>query len=476
VPSSSFSSPSLDRGTNRALIIALLALALHGCGTKVPAQPSFVLLTLDTTRADYLGCYGRSLDVSPTIDSLAEEGALFELCIATAAVTPVSHASILTGLNPYQHGLRVLSGKGGDCLPADVPTLAEVLRAAGWRTGAFLSAFPVSERFGLDRGFDRFDSGYAVPADDPDAQRIPSKSFDGSQRRADLTAEKALQWLREDGERPFFLWLHFFDPHDPNLIPPLEAGQELAREFSATRLAPGEKRPSLYDIEIRYADEQLGAIVEHLRKQDRLESTVLLATADHGEGLGDHGWHGHRLLYQEQIRVPLVLRIPRHLRGGKQGGKRVGELVRTIDIFPTLLELADLTPPKPVEGLSLLPLIEGASEAPRHAYADQLNVWDENAKVTQKRPLDDLLHCVMDRRWKLIYRPLHEEQSELYDLQSDPAESVNLYASHPAERERLLAELKQRQALRLEAYDSSGADADSLRALRELGYIGDEGD
>jgi len=406
------------RGATEHLLLAAGLALLCGCAdessgadrgvraaasARPAADPSFagrrnvVLITHDTTRADHLSCYGYEWETTPHLDALAAEGARFELCISVASVTPVSHASILTGLYPHQHGLRVLYAQSGYSLPDTVPTLASVLAAAGWRTGAFVSGFPVSEIFGLNRDFAVFDNGLdndpeRVFQDDGEHQRWDLARY---QRRSDETTDAALAWL-EEVEEPFFLWIHYWDPHDQKLVPP----QDVIERFK------GNPETGLYDAEIAYVDAQFGRLIDALKADGRHDRTLFAVTADHGQGLGDHDWYAHRLLYQEHIRLPLVLRDPAQPRGVV-----VDDLVRSVDLFPTVLELLGVEAPEPVEGRSLLPLWRGEDEAPRQAYADQLNLWDSNATMLKRRPDADLLHVWMDRRWKLIFRPLRPDES-----------------------------------------------------------------
>ncbi len=426
-----------------------------------PDRPNVVLITHDTTRADRLSCYGYPRETSPNLDAVAAEGARFDLAISVASVTPVSHASILSGLYPYQHGLRVLYAGSGYTLPESVPTLATVLRDAGWSTGAFASGFPVSEVFGLDRGFDTFDNGLDSDPDevfqsDGEHDRWDLGRF---QRRSDDTTDAVLDWL-DEVEEPFFLWVHYWDPHDSKMVPP----KEFLERFEA------DSPSDLYDAEVAFVDAQFGRLVDALREDRRLDRTALAVTADHGQGLGDHDWWNHRLLYQEHIRLPLVLRCP-----GEAAGVAVQDLVRSVDLFPTLLELAGVDAPS-VEGRSLLPLWRGEPDAPRAAYADQLNLWDSNAVMLEKRPDADLLHVWMERDWKLIYHPRAPQQSELYHLASDPGELVNVYSKHPTEAARLLAQLKQRDVFRDEGFGDVDPGDDRTDALNALGYLGDEGD
>lgn len=464
------------RREGTALALAALALStLCACSGDVATRPNAILITLDTVRADHLSSYGYGLETTPRMDALAAEGTRFEHCLSTASLTPVSHASILTGLNPYQHGLRVLHADSGYRLPDSVPSIATLLGDAGWQTGAILSAFPVSERFGLDQGFDHFDNGLTPDAPDPkQVEQGRDERLGRRQRRSDATTDAVLAWLDEARE-PFFLWIHYWDPHDPLLVPPPEFVGEFRR---ANRDGTG--RPSLYDTELHYVDAQIGRLVDGLRERGLWDDTLIAITADHGEGLGDHDWHAHRLLYEEQIHVPLILK-PTAGSAARAGADRrvVADTVRTIDLVPTILEELGVYIPE-VEGRSLFALMRGEPDEPRRAYADQLNKWDSKAAMLEQRPGDDLLHSLVGDGTKLIFKPLRPGESELYDLRADPGEVHNLFGPDDPRAASLLDDLRARGAFVLAPFSAEGvetdaaAEADALDALRELGYVGDE--
>jgi arylsulfatase A-like enzyme len=424
-----------------------------------------LLVTLDTTRADRFGCYGYALDTTPNFDALAADGIRFETAISTSAVTPVSHASIMTGLNPYRHGVRVLYAASAYNLPPTVPTLATILEREGWDTGGFLSSFAVSETFGFQHGFKHFDNGLTDSSQGMRRdERTGNWSWDlrSSQRRSDETTDAVLRWL-ESARSPFFAWVHYWDPHDPVVLPP----PEILSRFPARSNTWSDKRRALYDAETFYMDAQFGRLVQALKQRGQYEDTIIVVVADHGQGLGDHDWWYHRILYQEQIQLPLIMRIP-----GEPVGVAVSDLVRAIDIFPTVMETLEIEPPTPVEGLSLLGLIRGRREPPRIAYADQLNLYDLNANMLKKRPDDDLLYCAMDRSWKLIYRSLRPDESELYDLQADPREQRNLFKRENLQAQRLLAALNEFGGFVGKPF-GPGRDDAALERLRSLGYAGD---
>lgn len=449
----------------------LLAAACGGSPEEI-ARFNVLLVTLDTTRADHLGCYGYPLPTSPNLDRLAADGIRFDLAISTSAITPISHASIFTGLNPDRHGLRVFYGRTGHYLSPSHPTLASILRDRSWRTAAFISAYPASERFGLEHGFDTFSTGVSQEVMTGDPRRRPPK--DGywldrptasAQRRADVTTDEALAWLDEPAgeDDPFFLWVHYFDPHDPSLVPP----QEIIARFGVSRDDP-DAVLKVYDPEIFFMDGQFGRLIRQLKETGRYENTIIVVVGDHGQGLGDHGWFPHRLLYQEQIRVPLIIRTPDGARGAT-----VAALARTTDILPTVLEQLGIETPGTVQGSDLEPILSGAGQAPRIAVAEALNTLDVHAPRALPPHQKDLLFMAMDRRWKLIHHYNTPGNDELYDLLDDPKETVNMIGRRPTEARRLLDALEDVGIMIVELSDpGEPMDPDALEKLRSLGYIG----
>ncbi len=456
------------RARPAAGVLALLLAACGGGGGRPDAagRPVVVLVTLDTTRADHLGCYGSPVEgISPRLDALAAEGVRFDAAYAQAAVTPVSHASIFTGLYPYHHGLRVMHGTQQNRLDPAQVTLAEVLREVGYETGAFVSAFPVTEYFGFDQGFDEFDADF-----DTSTGRVGVKGVvntGAAQRTAGETTDRALAWI-EEREGPFFVWLHYFDPHDETVVPPPE-------DLPGFRMEGPERewRRRLYDLEITYMDRELGRVFDALRERGLWDDAVVVVTADHGEGLGDHDWWTHGVLYQEQVRVPLVLRAP-----GLPAGSSVPATVRTIDIVPTVAELAGLGAGDlpPVDGVSLVPLARGDVQGlDLSAYADSVNTMNYASVGGGVDRKNDLLFAiVLDGRWKYIHHLKFPRQSELYDLREDPKELRNVIAERPGIVQRANQALKAVPFMPYTQLELEDTPEEVLRKLRELGYAGED--
>jgi arylsulfatase A-like enzyme len=453
-----------------ALIISMLLSGCSGEDSGSKAKFNVLLITLDTTRRDHLGCYGHKYGLeeglTPNLDALAGDGIRFDTALSTSAATPPSHASILTGLNPYLHDVRVIYAESGYRLPDDVPFLSDILRDRSYKTAAFLSSFTVSSFYGFDRGFDVFDEGLGVPAEESMHSR--SDGFwdwplDRDQRRSDETTDRVIDWLQRE-EKPFFAWIHYWDPHDTALLPP---GDIVARFVSTSQDGPTQNRMA-YRAEVYYMDSQFGRLVQELKERNLYDNTIIVVVADHGQGLGDHDWWYHRILYQEQIHVPLIMRVP-----GWPMGKVVTELVRTTDIAPTILDELGIEIPSATDGRSVAALVHGKSDAPRIAYADAINLFDLNAMMVTRRPDDGLLYCVTDGKWKLIHRPTLSGKDELYRISIDPHELENIIAAEPEQAGRLQRELD-RFGGYVEKPFGEELDPEFLKRLKSLGYVGDK--
>ena len=361
----------------------------------LPDRPNVLLVTLDTTRADYLGSYGHAEDTSPALDRLAREGIRFERAISTSGLTPMAHASIHTGTNPYRHGLRVFYGSAGHWLADSKRTLASILTDQGWRTGAFVSAYSASQRYGLQHGFQTFDTGIdeTLAQMNLSRQQRHNRFFhDGpttnSQRRGDATTDAALAWLAADSS-PFFMWVHYFDPHDLSLVPP----NSFLQNYDIQRNSSDSARIAIYGPEIRYMDGQISRILDRLRETGQYDNTLIIVLADHGQGLGQHGWMKHRILYREVIRIPLIIRFP-----GLESGRVVEEVVRNTDVFPTILDFLELDVPNPIDGSSLRALMNGEVEQERRlGYAEALNTMDAHCPPHLPEDQLDLLFSIVDR-------------------------------------------------------------------------------
>jgi arylsulfatase A-like enzyme len=425
-----------------------------------------VLVSIDTLRADAVGAYGSPL-ATPALDRLAAEGARFEWTFAPTPSTAPSHATLFTGQEVLRHGLL----RNGETLAEAAPTLAEAFRAAGFHTAAFVSSFVLDARFGWAQGFERYDD--EIPEASATMRKPPypgafwtAQRFAGFDRRATATTRAAVEWLREAPE-PFFLFVHYFDPHAPYLPPapygdraaqaPLPLDGRRVRGVKHDRLALLVHR---YHGEVLYADESLAALLEAVAARSRGRSVLTVVTSDHGEGLGQHGWLEHAVhLYDEQVRVPLLIHWP----GRVPAGRVVHAPVGLLDVAPTLLELAGLAPLVEADGRSLAGAARGDGEPParplfglRHLVTERSG-WGRGVKSS-----------VRTARWKYIRGG--EEPDELYDLAADPAERRNLRAAEPATAGALGTLIDQHAAGHPEPRAAAPLSDETRRALRALGY------
>ncbi len=459
----------------RALLsFGLLALATHlACSEPAGPRPNLVLITLDTLRADRLGVYGYERETSPVLDSIARRGVRFDDAIAQATTTPPSHASILTGLNPARHGLRKLYGQR---LPDANETLAEILRAEGYSTAAFVSAVPLRHLVGLDQGFDVYNDEWESDAGE--------RSHD---RGAALTNARVRNWLESAPPAPVFLWVHYFDPHHP-YFPPEEyrkrfGAEKANRDFlpiprntnrwrSGDRLVrrPNEKAArrmsDLYDGEIAYLDEALGELLESLRTAGILANAVVAYVGDHGEHLGENGyWFGHWDVLDETARVPMVIAHP----DGRHAGTVVEETVGTIDLVPTLLSWLRLDTDLSFDGIDLTGRLEGGNLARRALYTEQFEFFP----VRAVRSGEWMLHqrakpkAQIRSAERILYRrkPSGEEPSRVDDepdIRAWLSEALDSLAAPAARRatEKLVLPNDVRERLRALGYSDEARGPD----------------
>ncbi|CAN5872361.1 hypothetical protein BH18ACI5_BH18ACI5_23890 [soil metagenome] len=418
-----------------AVLVVVLAAAVFGVwwsqrtpGFVITPNPerNVLLVTIDTLRADALGSYGgRAL--TPNLDRLAASGARFDFAHAHAVVTLASHASILGGRYPYEHGIRDNTGYR---FPADQPTLATLLKSAGFATGAFVGGFPLDQRFGLATGFDIYDDKLIA---------TPGAETAEGERRADVVVQSTLDWI---GRQPakWLSWVHVYDPHAPYAPP-----KEWSDRFPADP----------YLAEVSWTDHALGPLFDRLAALSR--PTLVIVTADHGESLGDHGEATHSLFaYESTLRVPLIVAEVRPGKAANQG-LAVHTPVRHVDLLPTILESSEVALPPALPGVAVQHVINGdASDRP--AYFEAMT-----AAVT--RGWAPLRGVIVDRE-KYIDLPI----AELYDLRADATESKNLAAAQGSRAHMLFGVLRQ-----FNVAPPSRAQAettDTLERLRSLGYIG----
>ena len=390
-----------------------------------------LVLTLDTTRADHLGCYGKADAETPAIDGLAADGVRFADAVTVAPVTLPSHATIFTGLTPPSHGIR--DNSEYKLAPRHV-TLAETLGEAGYETAAFLSAFVLDARFGLDQGFDVYDDRLSTEA----------AYGDLAERDGTEVTNAAIRWLeKRSSDAPFFMWVHYFDPHHPYTPPP---GQ--AQRFAS---AP-------YDGEIAAMDRQIGRLLATLDERELRDETLVVVVADHGESLGEHDEATHgMLIYESVMHVPLILSCPALV----QGAHVVDDVVvSTTDVTPTVLDLLGIDDGAERDGLSLL---EATQQPDRTVYMEALTPYLESGWSP--------LYGLRRHGDKYIEAP----RREYYDLNADPTEWNNLYGSSNAKAgESLVDDLTRRLAeappVEGSAESRQELEPEALAMLESLGY------
>ena len=427
-------------------------LSLAGCGRERP--PDVLLVTLDTTRTDALGCYGGALAHTPHLDALARGGARFAQAISPTPYTGPAHASLLTGLYPPRHGLRDFLHQSMD---GGVPTLADLLRVRGYRTGAFLSSYVLDRRFGLARGFEVYSCDFWRRHADGAAPRIVLGTPE-FERRGAATVDEALAWLDRTGkdERPIFAWVHLYDPHLPYAPePPFAPPQDAADPLTAAR--------ARYYGEVSYADAQVGRLLAWLRDTGREDRTIVVVTADHGELLGEHGrtlgTHSTHLV-EATVHVPLIVRAP------GLPARVVPEQVRLVDVFPTVLDLLRVAVPEGLDGRSLAPLLRGEALASTPAYSETLY-----ERFPEVAPAGAELVSLREGAFKLLRSPVRRE---LYDLDTDPDELSDVGAAHPdlvAGLERALRRVRELPQAPDAPLALEGEERERhLERLRSLGY------
>ena len=367
----------------------VLALATISAIPASAQNPDVFLITIDTLRADHLGCYGYKDVETPTIDSVSADGVRFSAAFTHSPITNTSHTSILTGLLPSVHGVTDF----GVPLAPEHVTWAELLKKQGYQTAAFIGAVILDSNQlapGLDRGFDFYDN---FPAKTDSKDR-----FGRVERRAQTVVTDAEAWFAQHQTGPRFMWVHLFDPHDP-----YEPPAPFSEKYST----------HLYDGEIAYADSQLGHFIATLKRAGVYDKAVLIIVGDHGEGLGEHGEDTHGLfLYDSTLHVPLIVKLPAEAHKGEV----IDKLVRTTDILPTVLSLTNTPAPAELNGASLVPLIDKQS-------ADERELLGETDYPLRWGWAP--IKALREQNAKLIEAP----KPEFYDLQSDPKELKNLYAS-----------------------------------------------
>jgi arylsulfatase A-like enzyme len=475
----------LSAGIALAPLLVLAVLAFPRESTVEPiavrsidARPDIVFVSIDSLRPDHLGCYGYSKPTSPTFDRIAKEGVRFETAVSTTSWTLPAHAAMFTGLCDSAHGATDVGRKLDD----EHVTLAEILRSAGWHTAGFFGGPFLHPTFGLDQGFDVYRNCMSDAPAVVEAKAIREALREGRDpSHSVVTGPRTLgaieSWLAGvDEKKPFFLFVHLWDVHydyippkeyvemfDPGYEGTLEA-IDLEENPAIVRTMPErdlEHLLALYDGEIRFTDDVLEKILAALDKKGRLDNTLIVLTADHGQEFFEHGGKGHqKTLYDEVVRVPLVIRLP----GKIEAGRVVEDQVRLIDLLPTITRLAGVEKLPIVQGRDLGPLLRGSTLAPAPAFSELL------VGQVDLRALRTLKTKVIDsRRLRLTHG---------FDLDADPGELHPLLTSETwvrTERDAIAKELEAARAagarIGAEATDAE-VDAEMKKRLDRLGYTG----
>src|SRR5713226_8680383 len=425
----------------RRFVLLLISSFLLAC-CELPAQakpaPNVVVITIDTLRADHLGCYGDKQIRTPNIDALASDGARFERAYTPVPVTLPAHTVIFTGTYPMLSGMHDFSGNK---LGLGQATLASVLKRHGYSTGAVLGSAVLDSRFGLNQGFDFYYDHF-------DFNRLQESNLEEMERPGNLVADVALDWLAKNRTNKFFLWMHLYDPHYP-YRPPAPYSEQY------------KDRP--YDGEIAFADAQVGRLITFLKANGLYRNTVIVLAGDHGESLGEHGERNHGFfIYNATLHVPMIIRLP-----GNSSPRVVSDLASLADLMPTILSALKVDPPSQVQGVNLLPLTAAKkTEESRSLYAEtflpRLHFnWSE-------------LRSVETEKYHFIDAP----KPELYDLSKDPGETQNLYSEKKAVAEEMRARLTtqiNQYSAGPELAQKTGLDPALMERLKSLGYAGFSG-
>lgn len=414
------------------LIIALFFYFLYP-KYKVKRESSLnvLIITLDTLRADRVGCYGYSKAKTPNLDELAKKGVRFENTVCQAPLTLPSHTSLFTGLYPLYHQVR---DNGSYYLDKRFKTLAEIFKEREYKTAAFIGAFPVDSRFGLDQGFDVYDDKFR--------EEVKFKTFN-SERKAEEVFLSFKEWFSKNFNYKFFIWIHYYDPHLP-YDPP----SPYKEQFSDP-----------YDGEVAYSDFYVGEIIDLLKEKNVFDETLIVIASDHGEGLGEHREIDHGIfLYNTTLKVPLIFHAAQNL----PSNKIVSSQVRLIDICPTILDLLKIPISEEVQGESLIPYVEGKEKRDLVSYMETVHPKEMFSWADLKG--------IMNGKMKFVDAP----KPELYDLKKDPKEENNLF-----QKEKQIA-LKMKKELDnlIERFSSKISSRRELspkeeETLRALGYVGD---
>ena len=462
-----------------AAILFVACLAVVGCARRGRAVASHVvLISIDTARADHFSFLGSRSVRTPRLDAFAEEAIVFTDYMTVVPTTLASHTSLFTGKYPHHHG----TPRNGFMVNRDNEMLAEVLKKAGFRTVGFAGSFALASRFDFAQGFDHYDEEFGILVGDGGA--------DQNQRCASEVTDAVIGYLERTGiPRRLFLFVHYFDPHRPYAAPP--PYDTLYDPRGRTGLPPVpvvKKHPDLspeerrsfaarlalqYAAEISYTDEQVGRLLDYLAARGVLDDAIVVVTSDHGESMWEHGEefdHGWKV-YDSTMRAVCAVRLP----GGAGGGRRVGGVVASIDVMPTILSCLGLEAPSDIDGEPVDLETLGSELPPRTRFGQATKPWKDVETDPRWRNMRKA-RCVREGRFKLIVTPFAGTE-ELYDLVADPGEVVNLLEEPSPKIAALAAELREKldrwaaSASPLPSEFEPSQVEESIRRLRSLGYL-----
>jgi len=440
-------------------------LLINGCsGGKTGQRPNVLLISLDTVRRDHCSVYGYKHDTTPNLIKLAKQGSLFDLAYSPASTTSPSHATMFTSLYPVTH--RVV--KNGLEFSDKYETLAEILKGQGYQTAAFVSTFVLHSKFGYAQGFEFFDDEFLLQEGKTYVKEWEgNKLNDAFDRRAPYTTARAINWLKNkrDSSKPFFMFVHYFDPHNPYDPPEPFKSSFAPRNVSASDV---DREKGNYDGEIAFTDKSCNDLIEQIGRMGLKDDTLIVIVSDHGEGLMQHGYLYHGMdIYEESIRVPMIFIFPGRIEKGAVFKQPVG----LVDLAPTILDLLDIRKQNPAfQGQSLAPalLLGTELDMERPIYLHRGYFVE---KWMDKRRIKGEQFGVRIGRWKYIVGD-EEGTKELFNLETDPREKNNLYMDFKKVANALSDALDQWKRTHMSGPSiKPRISEDDLRKLKTLGYV-----
>lgn len=440
-------------------LLALLALCMLPACSRTP-RTNVLVISIDTLRNDHCSFAGYARQTTPRLDQLAAEGMRMTQAYAPTSTTGPTHASIFTSLYPLSHGVV----RNALALDEQFMTLAEALRDEGYATAAVVSSFVLDGQFGYAQGFDSYDAEFPLESATIVRNEMDGHAVDGAfDRRADATTRRAAQQLERlaaDGD-PFFMFVHYFDPHYPYVPPDGWRGR-----FAGDGADELQQELDAYDEEIGFTDQEVGRLLDRLGELGLDERTLVIVTSDHGEGLMQHGHMHHGLqIYEELVRVPLLLRLP----GAIEAGRTIDEPVTVVDLFPTIFSLLELDSPTRLQGIDqAAAILNDAVPAPQRPIYLHRRHYD--AGVVAGIPVAGEQFGMRIGDWKYI-EGKQEEIRELFDLQRDPGESINLVQAEPKIADDLARTLESWKRGQLRAASEATISPENLAKMQALGYV-----